>query len=109
MKRYVIQRRIHNWDPWEVCPGREYDTLEEVKAAFEALPFKDGYRIAEAYVRQNASPNPDKRGGISPMSWAMILTYIGAAGLVSQLFRLIDWIERREDGRTEKLLGRDSR
>ncbi len=28
------------------------------------------------------------------MSWAMILTYIGAAGLVSQLARLIDWIER---------------
>ena len=59
--------------------------------------------------RQNASPNLDKRGGILPMSWAMILTYIGAAGLVHQLFRLIDWIERREDGRTKKLLGRDSR
>ena len=43
--------------------------------------------------RQNASPNLDKRGGISPMSWAMILTYIGAAGLVHQLFRLLDWIE----------------
>lgn len=28
------------------------------------------------------------------MSWAMILTWIGAAGLVSQLARLIDWIER---------------
>lgn len=27
------------------------------------------------------------------MSWAMLLTYIGAAGLVSQLARLIDWIE----------------
>ena len=51
MKPYVIQSRVHNWDPWEVCPGREYDTLEEVKAAFEALPFKDGYRIAEAYVQ----------------------------------------------------------
>ena len=51
MKRYVIQCRIHNWDPWEVCPGREYDTLEEARAAFEALPFKDGYRIAEAYVQ----------------------------------------------------------
>lgn len=43
--------------------------------------------------RQNASPNLDKRGGIPPMSWAMILTYIGAAGLVSQLARLIDWME----------------
>ncbi len=28
------------------------------------------------------------------MSWAMLLTYIGAAGLVSQFTRLIDWIER---------------
>ena len=58
--------------------------------------------------REKASPNPDKRGGF-PMSWAMLLTYIGAAGLVSQLARLIDWIERREDGRTKELLGRDSR
>ena len=59
--------------------------------------------------RQNASPNLDGEGGALPMSWAMILTYIGAAGLVHQLFRLIDWIERREDGRTKELLGRDSR
>lgn len=44
--------------------------------------------------RENASPNLDGGGGALPMSWAMILTYIGAAGLVSQLARLIDWIER---------------
>ena len=42
MKRYVIQRRIHNWDPWEVCPGREYDTLEEVKAAFPGVDLLAG-------------------------------------------------------------------
>lgn len=82
-------------------------------SAFEqsrpGLAPRNVYMIIIANSRQNASPNPDKRGGISPMSWAMILTYIGAAGLVHQLFRLIDWIERREDGRTEKLLGRDSR
>lgn len=59
--------------------------------------------------RQKASPNLDGGGGALPMSWAMFLTYIGAAGLVHQLFRLIDWIERREDGRTKELLGRDSR
>ncbi len=47
-----------------------------------------------AKSRQNASPNLDGGGGALPMSWAMILTYIGAAGLVSQLARLIDWIER---------------
>lgn len=28
------------------------------------------------------------------MSWAMVLTWIGAAGLVRQLSRLIDWMER---------------
>ena len=44
--------------------------------------------------RQNASPNLDGGGGALPMSWAMLLTYIGAAGLVSQFARLIDWIER---------------
>lgn len=65
-------------------------------------------KIIISNSRQNASPNLDEGGG-APMSWAMLLTYIGAAGLVHQLFRLIDWIERREDGRTEKLLGRDSR
>ena len=52
-------------------------------------------KIIISNSRQNASPNPDKRGGISPMSWAMIMTYIGAAGLVRQLFRFVDWIERR--------------
>lgn len=66
-------------------------------------------KIIISNSRQNASPNLDGGGGALPMSWAMILTYIGAAGLVHQLFRLIDWIERREDGRTKKLLGRDSR
>ncbi len=28
------------------------------------------------------------------MSWGMLLTYIGAAGLVSQFARLIEWMER---------------
>ncbi len=51
MKPYVIQSRIRNWDPWEVCPGREYDTLADARAAFEALPIKTGYRIAERYVQ----------------------------------------------------------
>lgn len=58
LKRYVIQSRVQSWDPWEVVPGREYDTLEEAKAAlneiktaFDALPFKDCCRIAQAYVQ----------------------------------------------------------
>lgn len=51
-------------------------------------------KIIISKSRQNASPNLDGGGGALPMSWAMILTYIGAAGLVSRLARLIDWIER---------------
>ena len=38
MKPYVIQSRVHNWDPWEVCPGKEFFSLEEARKAFEALP-----------------------------------------------------------------------
>ena len=45
--------------------------------------------------RQNASPNLDGGGGASPMSgWVLALTMIGSGWLTSQLFRLIDWIER---------------
>lgn len=51
-------------------------------------------KIIISNSRQNASPNLDGGGGALPMSWAMILTYIGAAGLVNQLARLINWIER---------------
>lgn len=52
------------------------------------------YMIIISNSRQNASPNPDKRGGISPVSWAFMLTVIGSVFLVSQLSRFIDWIER---------------
>lgn len=50
-------------------------------------------KIIISNSRKNASPNLDGGGGALLMSWAMLLTYIGAAGLVSQLARLIDWIE----------------
>lgn len=56
LKRYVIQSRVQSWDPWEVVPGREYDTLEEARMAFEALPFKEGYQIAESYVQVRYKP-----------------------------------------------------
>ena len=64
MKPYVIQSHVHNWDPWEVWPGREYDTLEEARAAFETLPFKDGYRIASVTSRSATRllrPEPQSR------------------------------------------------
>ena len=51
MKRYVIQSHVHNWDPWEVCPGKEFFSLEEAMKAFEALPVKRGRRIAERYTQ----------------------------------------------------------
>lgn len=43
--------------------------------------------------RQNASPNLDRGGGF-PVSFGMLLAWIGAAGLVRQLARLIEWMER---------------
>ncbi len=51
-------------------------------------------KIIISNSRQNASPNLDGGGGALPMSWAFTLTVIGAAGLVRQFARLIDWIER---------------
>ena len=51
-------------------------------------------KIIISNSRQNASPNLDGGGGANPMSWAFTLTVIGAAGLVRQFARLIDWIER---------------
>jgi len=56
MKRYVIQSQVHNWDPWEVLPGHEYDTLAEARAALEAMPIKMGYRIAESYIQVRYKP-----------------------------------------------------
>lgn len=50
MKRYVIQSRVHDWDPWSTWPNHQYDTLKEARAAFETLPIKHNHRIAEAYT-----------------------------------------------------------
>ena len=49
MKKYVLQFRGRDWGPWKVC--REFDSLREAKKAYDALPFKHGYRIAEACVQ----------------------------------------------------------
>jgi hypothetical protein len=51
-------------------------------------------KIIISNFREKASPNLDGGGGALPMSWAFTLTVIGAAGLVRQFARLIDWIER---------------
>ena len=50
MKRYVIQSRKFDWDTWRTLENHQFDTLEEAKKFFEALPFKKDYRIAESYV-----------------------------------------------------------
>ena len=49
VKQYVLQIRGRDWEPWRVC--REFDTLREAKKAYDAMPFKHGYRIAETYVQ----------------------------------------------------------
>lgn len=51
-------------------------------------------KIIISNSRQIASPNPDRGGGALSVSWAMILTYIGAAWLVARFARLIEWMER---------------
>ena len=49
MKKYAIQERLHYWDKkWTIY--KEYETLDEAKAAFERLPSKTDYRIVEAYT-----------------------------------------------------------
>ncbi len=53
------------------------------------------FEIIIPYPRKNASPNPDGGGGALPMSWELLLTSIGTAWLVRQLFRVIDLIEMR--------------
>lgn len=50
MKRYVIQSRKFDYDPWQTWPNHQFDTLEEAKEVFEALPIKHNHRIAEAYT-----------------------------------------------------------
>lgn len=55
---------------------------------------RTNYMLIIPNSRQKASPNLDGGGGALPMSWAFTLTVIGAAGLVRQFARLIDWIER---------------
>lgn len=50
-------------------------------------------KIIISNFREKASPNLDGGGGALPMSWEFTLTVIGAAGLVRQFARLIDWIE----------------
>lgn len=50
MKRYVIQSRKFDWDPWRTWENHQFDDLEEAKKFFEALPIKHNHRIAEAYV-----------------------------------------------------------
>ncbi len=49
IKRFVLQMQTFSYSPWNVV--REFDTLEEAKAAFQALPIKTGYRVAEAYIQ----------------------------------------------------------
>lgn len=48
---YVIQSRAHPGDTmWINWENRRFYTLEEARAAFDALPIKADHRIAEAHA-----------------------------------------------------------
>jgi hypothetical protein len=47
---YVLQYRVHHWDTTWKAGAKRYPTYEEVKAAYDKLPFKSDYRVAEEYT-----------------------------------------------------------
>lgn len=62
MSYYVIQSKKHSWDTaWITWPNRQFATLDEAKAAFEALPIKTDHRIAEAYTVTRYKPVKEVR------------------------------------------------
>lgn len=57
MSYYVIQSKVHSWDTtWTTWTNRRFDTLEDARAAFAALPIKADHRIAEAYTVTRYKP-----------------------------------------------------
>lgn len=57
MSYYVIQSKAKPWSStWTTWTNRRFETLEEAKAAFAALPIKAGHRIAEAYTVTRYKP-----------------------------------------------------
>lgn len=50
MKRYVLQRKDPWSNHWVTLEHRQYDSLEEARAAIALVPFKSEYRIAEPYT-----------------------------------------------------------
>lgn len=55
MKKYVIQiytrkRKSDYRLGWVTLDSKQYDTLEEARAAYNKILFKSDYRIAEAYT-----------------------------------------------------------
>ena len=57
MSYYVIQSKHPAWSTtWETWPNWRFDTLEEAKEAFAALPIKADHRIAEAYTVTRYKP-----------------------------------------------------
>ncbi len=54
---YVIQSKANSWDTkWSTWKNRRFDTLEEAKKFFAALPIKANHRIAEAYTVTRYKP-----------------------------------------------------
>lgn len=49
MKKYALQMKPKEWkNTWITFD--EFDTIEEAKEAYDSLPIKAGYRIAESYT-----------------------------------------------------------
>ena len=48
-KPYAIQVQTKPWTPCPWVVAWEYDTLAEAWKAYDELPIKCGYRVAEAY------------------------------------------------------------
>lgn len=65
MNKYVIQMCPQHWTHKWITVGNPFDTLEEARAAFDALPIKAGYRIAEAYTVARYKP-VQSEGGNQP-------------------------------------------
>ena len=47
---YVLQWRVHHWENKWTTGRKKYPTLKEAQDAFDNLPFKSDYRIAEEYT-----------------------------------------------------------
>lgn len=90
MNRVHPQRRPFDHDTRKKRPPEGWHLRAAASRACAENLSHDYY----SKISAECKPKSGQGRRFSSVSWAMILTWIGAAGLVSQLARLIDWIER---------------